>query len=187
MEVGRCARGVQRRAGGTSARSTDCGCGRKLKGRLQVRVQYVEAVYMRAGAEVTVCRRGSAGAVRGVRGRGSEAEGTKVLTSPKWKIRGDARAVQWCKSESEGTCAPGITSSVQWSRSPECGHRSSVSTSAGGRETASGPIAIENREITGGEQRGRVGKGLVSMIGKGLGVASSVCDIHSPNLLTQSV
>jgi hypothetical protein len=82
---------------------------------------------------------------------------------------------------------PGITSSMQWSRNAKCGHRGSVSTSAGRRETASGPIAIENREITGGEQRGRVGKGLVSMIGKGLGVACSVCDIHSRSLLAQSV
>ncbi|KAJ7821048.1 hypothetical protein B0H13DRAFT_1920998 [Mycena leptocephala] len=115
MEVGQCARGVQRRAGGTSARSTDCGCGRKIKGQLQVRVQYVEAVYMRAGAKVTVCQRGSAGAVRGGRGRGSEVEGTKVPTSPKvgvWRTAsgrsgvmhaqgGGARAKARCAVEQE--------------------------------------------------------------------------------------
>ncbi|KAJ7854478.1 hypothetical protein B0H13DRAFT_1903621 [Mycena leptocephala] len=159
------------RARRTCGRGTmDPECGHKIRGRVQVRVQYVEAVCMRAGTEVTVCRRGSAGAVRGVRGRGSEAEGIKVQTTPKvgyrrylvdhqWKIRGDARAGWRCKSENEGACAPGITSSVQWSRSAECGHRGSVSTSAGGRETPISPIAIENREPMKGK---RVGVAMIS-------------------------
>ncbi|KAJ7842494.1 hypothetical protein B0H13DRAFT_1909799 [Mycena leptocephala] len=129
MEVGRCARGVQRRAGGTSARSTDCGCGRKIKGRLQVRVQYVEAVYMRAGTDVTVWRRGSAGAVRGVRGRGSEAEGTKVPISPKvgiWRTAGGRSGVMHAQGG-------GARAKARRAMEQECGMRT-PRLCVGGRE-----------------------------------------------------
>jgi hypothetical protein len=81
-----------------------------------------------------------------LRGRGSknadDAEG-RCLAECQWKS--DARVGWWCKSESEVAHVPGRTCNVQWSRSEEL-----VSASAGRWETASGPVAIENRELAGG-------------------------------------
>jgi hypothetical protein len=118
---------------------------RKIKGRVQARVQYVEAVCMWAGwarshGPSEARRRDRARGTRArLRGRGDksadDAEGRR-LADCQWKIRGDAHAGRWYKSESEGAWLPGITSSVQWNKSTECGHRGSV----GGRETTSSPI-----------------------------------------------
>jgi hypothetical protein len=81
-------------AGG--ARSTDYECRRKNQGRVEVRVEYVEAVCMRAGTEVTVCRRRSAGLCEGEAPRSREqsvndAEGRR-LADRQWRIRGDVHA-----------------------------------------------------------------------------------------------
>jgi hypothetical protein len=105
-------------------------------GRVQARVQYVEAARIRVGTEVMVRQRRSAGALQGVRAPGREVKGAKVpmcLVECQWKILGDSCAGAAVQERKRGCAHAG--SNLKHAVEQECGMRTPrVGVDVGRRE-----------------------------------------------------